>query len=52
MRVVSNQNFNRVPKTMDNLVYLCNGLWIKDNDIKNITPQFLTSIAEKIENEK
>ena len=49
LRVVSNQNFNRVPKTMDNLVYLCNELWIKDNDIKNITPQFLTSIAENIE---
>lgn len=47
LMVVSNHDFSRVPKTMDNLVYLCNEFWIKDKYIKSITPQFLTSIAEK-----
>ena len=51
LRAVSNREFGIVPKTMDNLVYLCNELWINDEDIKSFMPMVIASRLEKIKNQ-
>lgn len=46
---LTNSNLSSIPKTYDNIIYVANELFIKDNDIISLTPSVIISLCSTIE---
>lgn len=41
LSTISSSSLESFPKTMDNIVYICNSIWVHDEEISKLTPSFI-----------